>query len=1494
MTSISQTPGLQPQGQSNNGANTAVSQARTPASSEYFPQTVRGEAATSTIAGSAPSQPHQHGKSPSVSLNGKHMQQQATPVVGGLTIVNGNTAPNASAPNSSLHDRKTSVTINPSLIPNGGPAGALRRANSLRFGSMDSQGAQMNNQTSLPNQPQSTLGVNASVNPRATSPQTSPSPIPQPIASGGRPPSSLQGQGNNLNFGSFGGDPGDMNRSGMRPPPQGPMGPNAQSTHLRRESSHSQHGDMGHHGMPGVPPRGGYGGHGGRGRSYGQPHQPIGYNSPGPTYRSTPNQPRGGPNMGFHGHNQRSLGPFPHSPRQTARSPALSNVNPATPPMSQVPLANTQMQAQHYSGYPPHIGPQQVKQQSSYPPNSSNRRSYAYHKQNGPSFKHSNPPQQHLTPQSQINFTPPITLSPESGQFEQYLTIIKTQGFVAQGYDPNYYYQPPPYNMPQSQYQYMAPPSPRAAMNVPHPPQAPYMQPQYSNQGHAPPQATPLSRSPSQVSGPDRPGSSLGPTQTSVPMAQGPSHGASQSTSSPVPKSQFVVPPTKKTTVVIRDPTSGNVMHYDKQSASPARATPSPVKLGGTPASTPPPRTASRADHERTESKTMTGEEKKQSFQDAIAQKVRAEAEARKREEAEKAEKLRKEKEEAEAKAREESEAKKAAEETEKSAAQEKEKEVEQKESAAKETSKAEAPNPAEPAAPAEDEIDWDALERELAEKEAAAEKAYAEKKKKQQEEKARKEKEEQEAYLANLKKAELEAEAAEEARMKKLELGEEDGSRKDRTDLFASLKQKGAQSPTSAAESPVIRTPAESGAATPVSDISMGPPPPKPASGGKRDNKPAALKLETTKTVEPPQPSAAMKSLQTARFLEDPSKITYPPAIVSPNPALNANAPVDRKFKYNKEFLLQFQSVFKEKPSIDWDSRVRETVGDSTDSSSRPGSARTPIVSGGRTSSRPGIQGAFPNPMGKFGQAPGRAQTLPSGGMGRDGFPMAGTVHAPSMANPFGHFARGPSGMPISGLPMSRSSSSTMQQIPSPRTASHRGTRSGSKRDKVSKKEEETHNKAMPLTAGLDIKPLVPSQSGWKPRSVGQNLSGPALGGDGHMPPDVVQRKVKANLNKMTPEKFDRISDQILEIVGQSKDESDGRTLRQVIQLTFEKATDEAHWAPMYAKFCKRMLDSMSPEIKDQNIRDKQGNVVTGGSLFRKYLLNRCQEEFERGWKINLPEKPEGATEEAVMLSDEYYAAAAAKRRGLGLVKFIGELYKLGMLTERIMHQCVKKLVDYDGVPEEAEVESLTSLLRTIGYSLDNSEKGHGMMDAYFVRINMMMESPGLASRLKFMLMDIVDLRKAGWVSKDGDKGPKTIVEIREAAARAQQEQEMERMRQQANRGGRMPMSRGDSRNFSGGYGNQAPPPDFASSKVGSDDLRRLKTTRNTNQPVSFGPSSMFGARSNSGRRNLGPGGSLVRGSEDSGASSRTGTPPGGKDKKDDKEAASSINAFR
>lgn len=639
-----------------------------------------------------------------------------------------------------------------------------------------------------------------------------------------------------------------------------------------------------------------------------------------------------------------------------------------------------------------------------------------------------------------------------------------------------------------------------------------------------------------------------------------------------------------------------------------------------------------------------------------------------------------------------------------------------------------------------EEEEEFARIEAELEKKEKEAEERYQKKKQAEKEEKARLDAEAAARADEDMKKAEREMEEKEDARLKKLEESQGEDSHKERVALFGALKRDGAATPSD--DTPAaVETPVESGTATPASDTSMAPP--SRITGGVKP-KPAALKLETSKAIEPAQPSAQLLSLRSARRLTSITDVSYPAPVASPNPALNTSA-LNGKFRYDKDFLMQFQRAFFEKPSENWTERIKETLGDTTEpSSARASSARGAPPMNAR---QPSNRTAQPV-MGTFGATTG-GRTLPPGTTSQHRYlvstiGVSGPPRPPSMQNPLASFVTNrPSGFPVSiTKPMERtSSSSSLAPNPSsPRgNSSQRGGMGRGSRSGRPARENEKLAKEMPLTAGKDLKPIEVSASGWKPRSVGANatgIAGPAPGGEGHMAPDVVQRKVKSNLNKMTPNNFDKISDQILAIAGQSKDETDGRTLRQVIQLTFEKATDEAHWAQMYAEFCKRMLESMSPEIKDVSILDKKDNVVVGGALFRKYLLTRCQEEFERGWKTNLPQKPDGESEEVTMLSDEYYIAAAAKRRGLGLVRFIGELYKLGMLTERIMHECVKKLVDYEGTPDEAEVESLTSLLKTIGQNLDSTQRGAELMNVYFKRIELMIETPDLPSRLSFMLM--------------------------------------------------------------------------------------------------------------------------------------------------------------
>jgi translation initiation factor 4G len=114
---------------------------------------------------------------------------------------------------------------------------------------------------------------------------------------------------------------------------------------------------------------------------------------------------------------------------------------------------------------------------------------------------------------------------------------------------------------------------------------------------------------------------------------------------------------------------------------------------------------------------------------------------------------------------------------------------------------------------------------------------------------------------------------------------------------------------------------------------------------------------------------------------------------------------------------------------------------------------------------------------------------------------------------------------------------------------------------------------------------------------------------------PEIVGQKVEELLNKLTMERFDYISDQIIGWANKFEKENDGQTLIQVIRLVFEKATDEATFPDMYARLCRKMIKQISTKVSEDSVLDANSKLFSGGRLFRKYLLDRYQEDVERGW---------------------------------------------------------------------------------------------------------------------------------------------------------------------------------------------------------------------------------------------------------------------------------------
>uniref|UniRef100_H3A733 Eukaryotic translation initiation factor 4 gamma 1 n=1 Tax=Latimeria chalumnae TaxID=7897 RepID=H3A733_LATCH len=256
--------------------------------------------------------------------------------------------------------------------------------------------------------------------------------------------------------------------------------------------------------------------------------------------------------------------------------------------------------------------------------------------------------------------------------------------------------------------------------------------------------------------------------------------------------------------------------------------------------------------------------------------------------------------------------------------------------------------------------------------------------------------------------------------------------------------------------------------------------------------------------------------------------------------------------------------------------------------------------------------------------------------------------------------------------------------------------------------------------------------------------------------------RKVRSILNKLTPQMFQQLMKQVTELTIDTEER-----LKGVIDLVFEKAISEPNFSVAYANMCRCLMGLKVPTT------DKPGVTVN----FRKVLLNRCQKEFEKDKDDDeVFEKKQkemdaaAAPEVKAHLKEELEDARdKARRRSLGNIKFIGELFKLKMLTEPIMHDCIVKLLKNH---DEESLECLCRLLTTIGKDLD-FEKAKPRMDQYFNQMEKIIKERKTSSRIRFMLQDVIDLRMCIWVPRRGDQGPKTIDQIHKDA-------EMEEHREQ------------------------------------------------------------------------------------------------------------------
>ena len=202
-------------------------------------------------------------------------------------------------------------------------------------------------------------------------------------------------------------------------------------------------------------------------------------------------------------------------------------------------------------------------------------------------------------------------------------------------------------------------------------------------------------------------------------------------------------------------------------------------------------------------------------------------------------------------------------------------------------------------------------------------------------------------------------------------------------------------------------------------------------------------------------------------------------------------------------------------------------------------------------------------------------------------------------------------------------------------------------------------------------------------------------------------QRAFKSILNKLTPQNFEKLLEQIL---AEGIDEA--QTLIGLIGQLFDKALTEPTFAELYAMMCQQLSNRFLAENIEFVDPDCDPDAEGGPRMinFKRVLLNKCQEEFEKGDSAikaveqeeiddenekngedaakeeekeegEVPAKPKTPEELELdkrrKIQEREDRMRQARRRMLGNIRFIGELFKKEMLTARIMHTCIMKLLN-------------------------------------------------------------------------------------------------------------------------------------------------------------------------------------------------------------------------
>ena len=222
------------------------------------------------------------------------------------------------------------------------------------------------------------------------------------------------------------------------------------------------------------------------------------------------------------------------------------------------------------------------------------------------------------------------------------------------------------------------------------------------------------------------------------------------------------------------------------------------------------------------------------------------------------------------------------------------------------------------------------------------------------------------------------------------------------------------------------------------------------------------------------------------------------------------------------------------------------------------------------------------------------------------------------------------------------------------------------------------------------DLEPIDHIQNRWIPPSMRKRH-----GEEGSEEASFVVAKTKSILNKLTVERFHKLSSAIEQLVCDNED-----SVEEIAHVVVLKARQESHFGSLYANLCVLISGS------DVDIRTDH---TASRSLFKRSLLNKCQEEIHK-----VPEdlaqpadgEDERPTEDEENDVDALDDKSLERKHFFGLVSFVGHLHRTGFASGFIVHSMLLQFLT--GTPfkygsiRPVLLESICQLVAIVGKCLD------------------------------------------------------------------------------------------------------------------------------------------------------------------------------------------------